>query len=72
MLFRSNGVDSTGQIIAFIGRSGRGKSKYATPNSILIDDLTPNVEAFIASGGSAIIYTDAHQAIDELKAKIKI
>ena len=57
--------------IIFSG-SGRGKSKYATPNSILIDDLTPNVEAFIASGGSAIIYTDAHQAIDELKAKIKI
>lgn len=57
--------------IIFSG-SGKGKSRYATKNSILIDDLTPNIESFIASGGSGIIYTDAHQAIDELKAKIKI
>ena len=52
--------------------SGKGKGKYATPNSILIDDLSPNVESFIAAGGSGIIFTNAQQAIDELKAKIKI
>lgn len=52
--------------------SGKGKAKYATPNSILIDDLSPNIEAFIAAGGTGIIFTSAQQAIDELKAKIKI
>jgi hypothetical protein len=52
--------------------SGKSKAKHATTNSILIDDLSPNVETFIAAGGNGIIFTDAHQAIDELKAKIKI
>jgi PAS domain-containing protein len=52
--------------------SGKGKAKYATPNSILIDDLSPNIESFIAAGGNGIIFTNANQAIDELKAKIKI
>ena len=62
----------TGTISIIFSDSGKSKAKYATPNSILIDDLSPNVEAFIASGGNGIIFTDANQAIDELKAKIKI
>ena len=62
----------TGPVNIIFSDSGKGKAKYATPNSILIDDLSPNVESFIAAGGNAIIFTDAHQAIDELKAKIKL
>jgi hypothetical protein len=62
----------SGPISIIFSDSGKSKAKYATPNSILIDDLSPNIEAFIASGGNGIIFTDAHQAIDELKAKIKI
>jgi PAS domain-containing protein len=62
----------SGPISIIFSDSGKSKAKYATPNSILIDDLSSNIEAFIASGGNGIIFTDAHQAIDELKAKIKI
>ena len=62
----------TGPVSIIFSDSGKSKAKHATPNSILIDDLSPNIEAFIAAGGNGIIFTDAHQAIDELKAKIKI
>lgn len=62
----------TGTKTIIFSDSGKGKAKYATPNSILIDDLSPNIEAFIAAGGTGIIFTDAQQAIDELKAKLKI
>jgi len=62
----------TGPVSIIFSDSGKSKAKHATANSILIDDLSPNVEAFIAAGGNGIIFTDAHQAIDELKAKIKI
>jgi hypothetical protein len=34
--------------------------------------IIQNARKFIAAGGNGIIFTDAHQAIDELKAKIKI
>lgn len=62
----------TGPVSIIFSDSGKGKAKHATPNSILIDDLSPNIESFIAAGGNGIIFTDAHQAINELKAKIKI
>ena len=51
--------------------SGRGKGRFAKPNSCLIDDLPNNIESFIESGGKGIIYTSADQTLNELQIMVK-
>ncbi len=46
------------------------KEKYASPNSILIDDRTKYVNQFKAHGGLAILHTDYKTTIEELKKLI--
>lgn len=45
------------------------KAKFASDNTLLIDDFSKNVNAFIMKGGQAILYKDGHsakEAISEL------
>ena len=51
------------------GYKASGKAKYATPNSILIDDREDNIDAWKAAGGIGILFKSTEQVINEL-AKI--
>jgi len=42
------------------------KEMYASPNSVLIDDLPKNVQSFKKSGGNAILHTNDKKTIKEL------
>ena len=44
------------------------KAKFATPNSILIDDKLKSIEPWIAAGGIGILHTDTLNTIKQLKA----
>lgn len=43
------------------------KQDYASPNTILIDDLLPNIKRWIAKGGIGIHFKSPQQAMKELK-----
>ena len=45
----------------------KDKSKFATPDSILIDDREDVVNDFINAGGKAILHTDSINTINQLK-----
>jgi phosphoglycolate phosphatase-like HAD superfamily hydrolase len=45
----------------------RNKQQYATPNTILIDDMLDNVKRWKAKGGIGIHFKSPEQAIKELK-----
>jgi hypothetical protein len=48
------------------------KSKYASPKSILIDDMKKNTDAWRSSGGKAILHTSSPETLDILKTKYKL
>jgi hypothetical protein len=48
-----------------------GKTKYANPNSILIDDMSKNVEPFVEAGGQGIIHKNADDTIRQLEKILK-
>lgn len=50
--------------------SGRGKGRFATPNSCLIDDLQKNIDSFIQAGGKGIVHTSATKTLSELQLLI--
>jgi hypothetical protein len=43
------------------------KSKFATPNSILIDDTKKKIDGWVANGGIGILHTSANETINTLK-----
>ena len=45
----------------------RFKSRYANPNSILIDDTESNINDFIEKGGSAILFKNNEDTLEQLK-----
>ena len=48
------------------GYGASGKSKYAGPNNILIDDRTENIQAWKAAGGIGILFKSTEQVKNEL------
>ena len=52
-------------------RSAKNKKEFASPNSILIDDLQKNVDSWIESGGIGILHTSANDTIKQLQ-KLKL
>jgi hypothetical protein len=54
--------------VKVITTSSRSKKKYASPDSILIDDRTDNIADWKGSGGVGILHTSANKTIKELKA----
>lgn len=48
-------------------RSPGNKKEFASPVSILIDDLSSNVEQWIEAGGIGILHTSTETTIQELK-----
>lgn len=48
-------------------RSPGNKKDFATPTSILIDDLSSNVDQWIEAGGIGILHTSTETTIQELK-----
>jgi len=46
---------------------GQDKQNFASPKSILIDDLERNVEQFISKGGIGILHKNANDTIKQLK-----
>ena len=57
-------LSETIPVITVIG--GSNKAKYATPTSLLIDDLKSNIDAFIQAGGQAILHTSISRTIVDL------
>ena len=51
--------------------ASHGKTKYATPNSILIDDMSKNVDPFVEAGGMGIVHKNADDTIKKLKKVLK-
>jgi len=49
-----------------VGRS-TDKAKYATSDSILIDDKPENIDEFVKAGGKGILHTNAVDTINKLK-----
>ena len=43
------------------------KQKYASPNSILIDDFPEKINAFVAAGGIGILHKSTSETLKELK-----
>jgi len=43
------------------------KAKYASTNSILIDDMTGNIDKWVSNGGIGILYKSAQETIKELQ-----
>ncbi len=48
-------------------RYRKDKKEFASPNSILIDDLDTNVDSWREAGGIAILHTSTENTIKELK-----
>lgn len=48
-------------------RTAKNKKEFASPNSILIDDLPDNVKAWKDAGGIAIHHISADETIKQLK-----
>lgn len=57
-------LSETIPVITVIG--GINKAKYATSDSLLIDDLKRNTDAFIEAGGHSILHTSISRTIVEL------
>lgn len=47
------------------------KSKYATPETVLIDDTPDVIENFNAAGGIGILHTDLGKTFEQLKSLLK-
>ena len=47
-------------------REKKEKAKYATPNSILVDDSPGCVDPFISAGGNAILHASSEKTISQL------
>lgn len=47
------------------------KAKYATQNSILIDDRSQSIDPWVAAGGIGILHTSAKDSIEQLKKYIE-
>ncbi|MDX1700382.1 MAG: hypothetical protein R3250_07175, partial [Melioribacteraceae bacterium] len=56
----------------FIPVGSGGKTKYAKPNAILIDDYDTNVDPFIEAGGQGIVHKNADDTIRQLKKLLKV
>ena len=52
---------------ALFVRDGKDKAKYATPDSILIDDRAKAIDPWVAAGGIGILHKSAEQTIKQLK-----
>lgn len=50
----------------YIVKLGKDKAKYASEDSLLIDDFGKNIEAFVMAGGRGIKFQNAKQARDEI------
>lgn len=48
-------------------RTAEHKIEFATPHSILIDDLSKNIENWTKAGGIGILHTSADKTIKELQ-----
>ncbi|MFA6090087.1 MAG: hypothetical protein WC755_09600 [Candidatus Woesearchaeota archaeon] len=48
-------------------RSSGNKKEFASPTSILIDDLSSNIEQWINAGGIGILHTSTESSIKKLK-----
>jgi ribosomal protein S27AE len=48
-------------------RSADRKKEFASPNSILIDDMKKNIDSWEAAGGIGILHTSASSTINQLK-----
>jgi len=60
--------ENIGNIETIMVERGKDKSKYATPNSILIDDNKSNITAFEQAGGIGILYKhNPEEVLQELK-----
>ncbi len=53
--------------VHLILRSASQKREFASPNSILIDDLDSNIEQWRESGGVGILHTSSIDTINQLK-----
>lgn len=53
--------------VKLILRSAEYKREFASPNSILIDDLEKNIDQWIESGGIGILHTSTESTINKLK-----
>jgi len=51
---------------------GEDKAKFATPDSILIDDREDNVNEFIQAGGIGILHKNATDTINKLKETLGV
>jgi predicted nucleotidyltransferase len=60
---KNNGVNLKPNLV----RNRVDKAKYASPNSILIDDKPENVQEFTNAGGIGILHKDAVDTINKLK-----
>ena len=56
-----------GSVKVNLVQKSREKAKFATPNSILIDDRTKSINPWKAAGGIGILHTSAGQTIKEIK-----
>ena len=45
--------------------------EYATPNTILIDDMEKNIKAWVDAGGIGILHTSAADSIKQLQQYMK-
>lgn len=60
--------ENIGNIETIMVERGKDKSKYATPNSILIDDNKSNITAFEQAGGIGILFKhNPEEVLQELK-----
>ena len=50
----------------YIVKNGKAKAKFATKDSLLIDDFGKNIEWFILAGGQGIKYKSAQQVKNDL------
>lgn len=48
-------------------RSAKNKKEFATPTSILIDDMEKNIKSWTESGGIGILHKSTENTIKELK-----
>lgn len=61
-----NNYLNAGWLILFVN-SGKDKGRYATKDSILIDDTQKCIDAFRTEGGTAILHVSAEDTIKQLK-----
>lgn len=52
---------------ALFVKDSKDKARYATPDSILIDDRAKSIDPWVAAGGIGILHKSAEQTIKRLK-----